>query len=593
MFRLCIFLRFAIFITTLQVWQSDSTTSGFLNSQGSNSRGRVVISGGIEPGPEATAVFLAALSWSRQGWTPLVLTVGQRWTTTRLGQHILAELRGVPGCTVLHLSNSSSKALSEVAPLFASLLSEVDPQSYLVVADPGVLSKDASAGILDLSKHNEQPSNQQNAAEASGRSVGAVTTTSSKETEDSRQVKASVVLRRCERSVYPHKVGAPAQLWAGMAMSWLGISTIPSSGEMLVSVLTSALDLYQFPSGNNTEPLGVASQVLGCMLGQIRDVVPRSLAPSDLRIESLTRPSWSKLWVSLRRLTFLRTEDHALIQRVYWQTHAPGCRQPFRMVPGKIFYFGITYPPNHKLAIIAHQTWGMLLPNMTWFTTAPPEPVDAFPWIVLETPRSTTGVHRADLITRTFAIWAYVYSHFWGFEWYVRCWDDNYIVGHRMARLASFFSPQAPIALGLQGTYGNVHYLGGGATSLVSQESLRVVFTAFGNDLGRCRQLCSKRAVSGWAEDVCFSLCSQKVGVRETKQCGFHTHHPFRKEMRKMSTQDLSCGFPSRGDLNGQPQCVYGPTFVGSITFHYVKKRSAMLQLHRWVMQERCEFCVV
>ena len=571
----------AMLMSMFVLWSSQLAAASPLVPWDRNSKRVVVLGSNMESAPEASLLPVTTLSWRRQGWTPLVLVTGEKWVTSRLGKRMVEELRRVPGCVVIHLSNKSSETLGQVFPLFASLLDEVDPGSYLLVADSRILSKNALDGILELGNITKGKLDIPQSTSDDGHSAEQFRLPSKGPQQHNRTTRD-----KCG-SLLVHKVGAPAKVWARLAMKWLGLSSPPKDRDALVGQVLASFAHLKDELGASE----VGSKILGCMVRPRAALPSHTLSHSDLDITNMTRPSWGDLFATLRQLEFMQPHDLDSLERYYWQTHPPACQSPSK-ASGKLFFFGVTCPQNHKLAAAAHLTWGRLIPNMTWFTTsAPIESNGAFPAVVLQTPRSSTGTYRADLITRMMAIWTYVSSTYSGFDWYVRCWDDNYIVGHRMAMLASHFKPSTPIAVGLTREFRKLPYLGGGATSLVSKKALHLVMRTFGSGLAKCRRLCVENKIYAWAEDVCFSLCSRQAGVREIHHCGFHTHHPFRKERKSMSKQDITCGMPWRRQLKDQPSCVYGPSFPGPITFHYVKKRSTMFLIHLLVTQKKYEFC--
>ena len=93
----------------------------------------------------------------------------------------------------------------------------------------------------------------------------------------------------------------------------------------------------------------------------------------------------------------------------------------------------------------------------------------------------------ANITARMVAIWSHAYSTFPDFDWYVRCWDDNYIFPERMSWLLSSYSPDKPLALGRMSERKEPYFfLNGGATWALSREALRRWQAHDGGNLGDC-----------------------------------------------------------------------------------------------------------
>lgn len=131
----------------------------------------------------------------------------------------------------------------------------------------------------------------------------------------------------------------------------------------------------------------------------------------------------------------------------------------------RIFYFGVTYKENHELAIAADSTWGKrVMP-------------DGFPWYsdMLE-PRlknvtvitTKYGNDKNYLFFRIIKIWEHVIINFPGFDWYIQCWDDSYVIKERIEVIAGRYNPDKVIEIGALHNP-MIDFLDGGALRLQSR----------------------------------------------------------------------------------------------------------------------------
>eukprot|EP00906_Rhabdomonas_costata_P001720 RCo002788 len=388
-------------------------------TQSNVSHRTVVLSSSFGSGQEARLLPIAALSWRRQGWAPLILTVGEEWIASKLGRRILDEVARIPDSLVVHLANKSSAALALYSALFAAVLVKPHPESYFLVADPRLLVTDAASGIKELSNRTDLLVNK--VGSLSNGSYHLASFRGSRNKSDTEMSAPYLWLDVAEQYCGAHKVGASVHYWTHMAESWLGTRSKIPRNILIKKLLSSVADHNNdIPKGSTLRAFHLRSKLFNCT-----DASSALRSDGDVDLVNLTHPSWNALFGFLRSLKFIESDDLIALEKYYWQTHPPVCRQSTN-VSSKVFFFGVTYPENHKLAAAAHRTWGRLLPNMTWFTTPSPGRRPEFPAVVLQTARSTIGAHRADMIARLLAIWAYVFTVYGsGFDWFVRCWDRS------------------------------------------------------------------------------------------------------------------------------------------------------------------------
>jgi len=219
-----------------------------------------------------------------------------------------------------------------------------------------------------------------------------------------------------------------------------------------------------------------------------------------------------------------------------------------------LFIFGITHEKNSLIAHAAQRAWG-LQAAVWWYSTAPDALLKA---TVITVPQGSSY----DMITfRVRAIWADVYRFHDGYDWYVRCWDDNFLVLPRIRLIADQLQPWKPVVVGRIGHFLDIKFVGGGASSLMSRAALHKWAEYAGATFDGCDMHLS--CIS--CEDVIFSRCQELAGIIFLHAYGFHAqsfHHP---EVN-LTIEQLSHGHIAAEDrgINN----LFGDRL--SKTFHYV-----------------------
>jgi len=189
---------------------------------------------------------------------------------------------------------------------------------------------------------------------------------------------------------------------------------------------------------------------------------------------------------------------------------------------GRILYVAITHAKNHALARVADRTWGRRAraagAPVVWYSTAP----DAVlrPRVVLAADGADSSYE--NLTLRMLRVWEDVMTEFPGFDWYVRVWDDNYVVHENVAAMAALFNASEPVEIG------RVHinaveplgpFVDGGGGSLLSGEAAArfnatrcEAFARSFPGADGCRFSC---------EDAWISKCREREGVRAISRRGF------------------------------------------------------------------------
>ena len=184
-----------------------------------------------------------------------------------------------------------------------------------------------------------------------------------------------------------------------------------------------------------------------------------------------------------------------------------------------IFYFGITVARRKHIMLshAAQSTWGKYA-QVTWYSTES----DAF--LNATVVRVGQGDGYGLVTHRVRAIWAHVYKYHTGYDWYLRCWDDNFLILSRISLIADQLDPYVSVIIGRLGIYKDgggvdITFVEGGASSLMSKAALDQWAKFSGLDF-QCSFANMKCA--SWCEDVAFSKCQHDAGIPFVPAYGFH-----------------------------------------------------------------------
>jgi hypothetical protein len=237
------------------------------------------------------------------------------------------------------------------------------------------------------------------------------------------------------------------------------------------------------------------------------------------------------------------------------------------------FYFGCTHSSQDAKLQTAIRTWAGPL-GVIWYRDTAGAGVNH----VISHP----GGNAYNQITwRLILIWKHVYNHYPDYNWYVRLWDDNYIIKPSFEALAVGHDPNDLIEIGRLGDFNGKTFVGGGAGSLLSKGAMN----EWGKRIGECEAWLNSRAQSEIScaftcEDVLISICRSRVGVRFIIGKGLYSHAPSHKNVMKMTYRDIECNREGAWEL------------VNSIisiprSFHYVSP-SEMETIHNAVTNSSC-----
>eukprot|EP00667_Euglena_gracilis_P007155 EG_transcript_7238 len=501
---------------------------------------------------EAVGTPIVAAWWRHGGWRPLVLAVGDGWETPR-GERIRRELRCVPDLLQfdLHLCSFSWPEPAAV-PWFAAFLEGVPPDAFLLVAPSNVLP----VSSLELL----------------------------------RQPSASVILTGevandpAAAPDRPRFVGMSAPVWRRRLASLLGCSP---EDRFASDVFIQMVARVKLPDGGTAGWLR-AALAGGGPVSERRSTRPHPVrhwkagaAPVDVTIGDFQLSDWPPLQEFLRHHRFKRLQWQRL-QRYVLELHPPVCRTPAPPAfQGRFFYFGVTHPSLHHLLEACHATWAGRLPGMVWYSTS------AHPLVT-----HVMGTDARGLTSRMAQIWNHVHQHYGGFDWYVRCWEDNYVFPQRLEYLALSYNASRPLQVGQAGVLKQrVPFLLGGPPSLWTRAALQLLFREYGPSLAGCVRLCARHALlTPWMEDVCWSYCGRRVSLQLEDHCGFYAYSPFLHPVG-LSESDVICGVPGLDDRYAHRlPCSAHPSYLGPLAFHYVKDVGVMRRIHA-LTQKSCRLC--
>ena len=126
---------------------------------------------------------------------------------------------------------------------------------------------------------------------------------------------------------------------------------------------------------------------------------------------------------------------------------------------------------------------------------------DSFPTVGLNVSEG-----RRHLIAKTMSAFRYVYeNYFHEADWFMKADDDTYVIVENLRYFLSGEDPDEPVYFGqhFKAVIKNWGFLSGGAGYIISKAALRL--------FGEKNSVCPK---DGGGEDVAFSLCMKKLGVR-------------------------------------------------------------------------------
>lgn len=198
--------------------------------------------------------------------------------------------------------------------------------------------------------------------------------------------------------------------------------------------------------------------------------------------------------------------------------------------------------------------------GVRWYSTAPHAELNV---TVLVPPQ---GAAYDKLYYRTMAVMKHVYATYPNHDWYVRVWDDNYIIAERLSEIAAQYDPTELVEIGRSGLAAGIVYVGGGAASLTSRALMEKTV--------RNSDVCDRRVVIN--EDVTIGACRAALGARFVFLPSFHSlaprpAHERGKPSLSVYMPDVTCRRAVREVHDHGPDVpkeVYGPDVPA--TFHYV-----------------------
>ena len=270
---------------------------------------------------------------------------------------------------------------------------------------------------------------------------------------------------------------------------------------------------------------------------------------------------------------------------------APSARRSAELFGARVFSFGITYGKNHRLAALSDRVWARDMPGFVWYSTEPDEALRGR-MIVLRHCRSPTY---ENMTSRMLEVWAHVWSHWYGYAWYMRLWDDNWVdVNGSLPAVMRTFGMTEDLGeqdkvhfarIGESPVYSPHMFPGGGAGSLLSGAGMRAWLgppTTLSGLVACAKWLDRPSVAYVYAEDVHLGECQHRSGVRLVQTPGFHALGLGTGEgipsWDALSEEDLRC----RRDFQEFPSSPRGPI----VTMHYMKEPQ-MLRVWR-IMAKPC-----
>ncbi|KAA0159349.1 hypothetical protein FNF27_08317 [Cafeteria roenbergensis] len=255
-----------------------------------------------------------------------------------------------------------------------------------------------------------------------------------------------------------------------------------------------------------------------------------------------------------------------------------------------MFSFGVTYDKNHDLAVESERIWARAMPGFIWYSTQPDERLRGR-LIVLD--HCVPPVYD-QMTNRMIDVWAHVWTHWHGYSWYMRLWDDNWVDIERMLPAAmkmhlinderGFKELAHHGRLGDSPYYPGHLFVGGGASSFLSGASVAAWMGSPQTLSGMAdcvRFLGDTLGTGNFAEDVHLTECQLRAGVRLYRVVGLSSQGYGVRNVgawKTLTAHEVRCRHPFH-EVPAEPQ---GPI----ITMHYMKKEH-LLELEE-VLQEPC-----
>ena len=141
-----------------------------------------------------------------------------------------------------------------------------------------------------------------------------------------------------------------------------------------------------------------------------------------------------------------------------------------------IYFFGVTHHTIHHKAAAsaASYCWRLRRGGVKWYSTTF-DPI--LPVLAIDHP---AGQHYGTLFLRVAMVWEHVHvATTLSYPWYVRIWDDNYIISEGYVATANLVDSSMTVALGRIGEHNTrkgkpYFFTGGGACALLSNALVRV-----------------------------------------------------------------------------------------------------------------------
>ena len=232
----------------------------------------------------------------------------------------------------------------------------------------------------------------------------------------------------------------------------------------------------------------------------------------------------------------------------------------------KLLIYGLTWSEGHDRVVQIERAFEKYLrAPIVWYSDTPD---DRFH------PRIVSKASYPIVTWRCKEMYKDVHTNFPNYDWYLRTWDDTYIVPTHIYEVLNEYDASQSIEVGRLGSHAwkgrEEVFVDGGAGSLMSASA----FHTFGSNLDRCMILANNNDPAlGWAaEDVIFSHCKLRLNITLRSHCGFH----HTSDTKKVTTITNDCRLAStQREHSGRCPLV---------SLHYVKDFE---WLHRF-LRPRC-----
>lgn len=239
-----------------------------------------------------------------------------------------------------------------------------------------------------------------------------------------------------------------------------------------------------------------------------------------------------------------------------------------------MFNFGVTYVKNHNVSVTSERVWARSMPGFVWFSTEPDERLRGR-MVVLD--HCMEPIY-SQMTNRMIDVWSHVWTHWHGYSWYMRLWDDNWVDVERMLpaamKMHAINDSRGYTELAHHGRlvyHQSKMFVGGGASSFLSGAGMRAWMGSpqtldgmadcvrfLGQRLGRKNPI----------EDVLLSWCQIRSGIRLYKVIGLSSQG-FRTGRNIQSWKNLKeDAVRCRHPFQEVPQELPGPI----ITMHYMRE---------------------